>query len=187
MTRYLPLVLVFFVVTAAGACAEDLERAHGPDRYGFSVMYGNTYTPRNDIGLALASAFGLFDYGKVWHHPAPEALRFKLECAVGSATGSESGMVASAGILALYYLDRFAKGAFRPYVEAGIGGIYTEFRVKGQGLYFNFNPQAGIGTEIRSGSTTYLAAIRLHHISNGGLDHENRGINSVMFVIGIFL
>jgi len=95
--------------------------------------------------------------------------------------------MASASIFALYYLDRIAKGSFRPYVEGGIGGIYTEWKVDGQGSHLNFNPQLGIGTEFSVGTdATYLAALRLHHISNAGLKEDNRGANSIVFVIGRF-
>ena len=71
--------------------------------------------------------------------------------------------------------------------EGGIGVIYTDFQVEGQGLRFNFNPQLGIGAEFpRESKKPYFAALRLHHISNAGLDDENRGINSVVFMVGRF-
>ena len=51
----------------------------------------------------------------------------------------------------------------------------------------NFNPQMGIGTEFSiSPAATYSAALRLHHISNAGLKKDNRGVNSIVFVIGRF-
>jgi hypothetical protein len=72
-------------------------------------------------------------------------------------------------------------------VEGGIGGIYTGWKVEGQGSYLNFNPQIGIGTEISVGSgPPFFTAVRLHHISNAGLKKDNRGANSLVFVIGRF-
>jgi hypothetical protein len=45
----------------------------------------------------------------------------------------------------------------------------------------------GIGTEIKSRSgVSFFSALRLHHISNGGLHHDNRGINSVVLIVGRF-
>ena len=158
-----------------------------PDRYGLSVNIGNTYDPSGDTGFVLLTGFALFDYDKIWPHAAPEALRFKVEASAGSTWTKDKDFMASASIFALYYLDRLAKGSLRPYVEGGIGGIYTEWKVDGQGSHLNFNPQLGIGTEFTAGpAATYLVALRLHHISNAGLKEDNRGANSIVFVIGRF-
>jgi len=82
-------------------------------------------------------------------------------------------------------LDRFAYNRFRPYVEGGIGIIYTDFQLWGQGLRVNFNPQIGIGTEFSSGSSgSFFTAVRLHHISNGGLNHDNNGIDTLIILLG---
>lgn len=158
-----------------------------PDRYGLTVNIGNTYDPSGGIGFIMPTGFALFDYDKIWPHAAPEALRFKVEVGAGSTWTKDKDFMASASMFALYYLDRFAKGSFRPYVEGGIGGIYTEWKVENQGSHINFNPQLGIGAEFSFDSaTTYLAALRLHHISNAGLKEDNRGVNSIVFVIGRF-
>jgi lipid A 3-O-deacylase len=158
-----------------------------PDRYGLSVNIGNTYDPSGDTGFVLLTGFALFDYDKIWPHAAPEALRFKVEASAGSTWTKDKDFMASASIFALYYLDRLAKGSLRPYVEGGIGGIYTEWKADGQGSHLNFNPQLGIGTEFTAGpAATYLVALRLHHISNAGLKEDNRGANSIVFVIGRF-
>jgi hypothetical protein len=162
----------------------EVNPAAVPNRYGMALIGGNTYSPTNDISLFMVSGFALFDYEKVWHHQAPAPLRFKTEFAFGGASGSERGFVGSAGITALYYVDPLSGRSFRPYVEGGIGLIYTDFRVQGQGLHLNFNPQAGIGVELTSG---VFAAARLHHISNGGLSHNNQGVNSVVLMIGRFV
>ena len=158
-----------------------------PNRYGLSLNIGNTYDPSGDTGFVMLTGFALFDYDKIWPHAAPEALRFKVEVSAGSTWTKDKDFMASASIFALYYIDRFAKGSIRPYVEGGIGGIYTEWKVDGQGSHFNFNPQLGIGTEFSVGPVaTYSAALRLHHISNAELKEDNRGVNSIVFAIGRF-
>ena len=69
----------------------------------------------------------------------------------------------------------------------GIGVIYTDFQVEGQGSRINFNPQFGIGAEFNLDSGgPFFSAIRLSHISNGGLHSDNRGVNSIVLVIGRF-
>ena len=157
------------------------------DRYGLAVNIGNTYDPSAKTGFVMLSGFALYDYDKIWPHAAPESLRFKVEVSAGSTWTKDKDFMASASIFALYYLDRFAHKSFRPYVEGGIGGIYTQWKVDGQGSHVNFNPQASVGAEFSAGSDAiYLAAVRLHHLSNAGLKEDNRGVNSIVFVIGRF-
>jgi lipid A 3-O-deacylase len=178
--------LALFLFPQATLAGED-DPEKIPDRYGLTVNIGNTYDPTGDTGFIMLTGFALFDYDKIWPHAAPEALRFKVEVSAGSTWTKKKDFMASASIFALYYIDQFAKGSLRPYIEGGIGGIYTEWRVDGQASHLNFNPQLGIGTEFSVGpAATYLAALRLHHISNAGLKKDNRGANSIVFVIGRF-
>ena len=158
-----------------------------PDRFGISAELASVYDPGHDIGFALVTAFGLFDYGKVWHQERPKELCFKVEGAIGSTFRPEARAVASLGMLALYYFDRLATPQVRPYFEAGIGAIYTDFRVEGQGLRVNFNPQLGIGAELaQKGGPGGFMALRMHHLSNGNLYHYNRGVNSLVLQVGRF-
>lgn len=183
-------ILVGFMLMSAyphSALAGEEKPDEIPNRYGLQVLIGNTYDPDDSIGFAMLSGFALFDYDKVWFHSAPEALRFKVEVSAGSTWTKKKEFMASAGIFALYYLDRLSADRFRPYIEGGINAIYTDWRVDGQGSNVNFNPQAGVGTEFFLGpGPPFLAALRLHHISNADLDDDNRGVNSVVFVIGRF-
>lgn len=158
-----------------------------PDRFAVSLDLGNTYDPSTDISFALIKGFGLFDYGKVWHQDSPRELCFKVEGGFGSTFRTEARTIASLGMLALYYVERMASSHIRPYVEGGIGIIYTDFRVEGQGLRFNFNPQMGVGAELlqKDGPGSFVA-LRLHHLSNGNLYHDNRGVSSIVLQIGSF-
>jgi hypothetical protein len=158
-----------------------------PNRYGLATIIGNTYDPDDNIGFALLSGFALFDYDKIWHHAAPAPLRFKVEASIGSTWTQKKEVMASVGIFALYFLDKLAGHGFKPYVEGGIGGVYTGWKVEGQGSHLNFNPQIGIGTEFSIGSgPPFFTAVRLHHISNAGLKKDNRGANSIVLVVGRF-
>ena len=157
-----------------------------PDRYGLGITFGHAYDP-DALDFVQLAGFALYDYDRVWRHPAPEPLRFKVEASAGVTTQPRTRAMVSANILACYYLERLATARLKPYAEAGIGLIYTDFRVSGQGWRFNFNPQAGFGAEITAGDgPPWFAAFRLHHISNGGLYQENRGVNSVALQIGRF-
>ncbi|MFC1840349.1 acyloxyacyl hydrolase [Thermodesulfobacteriota bacterium] len=179
-------LLVFFV-NISSISAEEKDNEYTPTRYGISVTAGNTYDPTNNVGFYMMSGLILYDYEKIWKHRAPDGLRFKVEGSIGATNDRKTRLVSSMNIFALHYLDLFENQTFRPYVEAGIGAIYTDFQIKGQGSRINFNPQLGVGTEIKlNPDNTFFFTLRLHHISNGDLDDENRGINSVMCMLGYF-
>lgn len=172
------------LLIAAPALAGSGETA---PRYSLGSSLGLVYDPSEDINFLQISAAALYDYEQIWRHPAPESLRFKVEAQLGFTTGTRMRSLASANIFALYFLDRFTTARLRPYLEAGIGLIYTDFQVQGQGLRINFNPQVGVGMEFGGAQAPpWFVALRLHHVSNGGLHKDNRGINSAVFQLGRF-
>jgi hypothetical protein len=176
------------VLTQLQIHAQEQPEKDIPDRFSMGFTVGNTYDPTGEIGFLLLTGSALYDYDKVWFHKAPDPMRFKVEVNVGGSLKSDRDLIASSGIFALYFLEPISGNGFKPYIEGGIGLIYTQHRVEEQGLHVNFNPQIGFGTEFLNGSeATYFAALRLHHISNAGLDDDNRGVNSIVFVFGKFL
>ncbi|MFO7707898.1 MAG: acyloxyacyl hydrolase [Desulfobacterales bacterium] len=175
-------------VFASAGLAQDGAEKYAPDRYGLGVTLGHTFDPVGDIGFLMLTGTALFDYDKVWRHPAPRDLRFKVEANLGGSFTPDRDLIASAGMLALYLIEPISTRGVTPYVEAGIGAIYTQHRVEEQGLHLNFNPQVGVGAEFASAEgPAYFASLRWHHISNGGFDRENRGVNSIVLVIGRYL
>ncbi|MBI9089304.1 MAG: acyloxyacyl hydrolase [Desulfobacterium sp.] len=174
---------VFLVGTDAGA--QDLSSLK--PRVGIGAMAGLAYDPGSARDFVGVSAFLLFDYDRIWGHQAPENLKFKTELSIGSSLNTED-LILSSGIEALLYLDTLETQRFRPYVEAGIGLAYTGYRVDGQGLNLNFNPRAGIGTEIKiKGHPPLFCSLGLWHLSNGNLHSDNRGSNAVVLLIGRYL
>jgi len=187
----IPLVMLLFflgvLLPAGKSLAEEPNKDNVNDRYGLAIVLGNTYDPTNDINFYMLSGSVLYDYEKIWHHRAPDPLRFKVEYNIGITRDDKTRFTTSLNMFALYYLNLFEDDDIRPYVEGGIGVIYTGFRVKGQGLKFNFNPQMGLGAEFKTESRdTYFLSLRLHHLSNGGIDEHNRGVNSVLVMLGRF-
>lgn len=186
------LVMIFFCVVCwlspirpghAQTAAEETD-AFAPTRYGVGLLIGSAYDP-DSFGLVIAQGQLLLDYDRVFWHAAPEPLRLKIEVNAGITTdGSQRGLLA-VNAMALYYLERFKRGNWTPYAEAGVGLIYTDFQVEGQGMRFNFNPQLGVGGEYAlTGGGAVTAALRLQHISNGNTHNENRGINAALLMIG---
>ena len=185
---WLPCICLLFIIGLPdNILAEENKEDEIPNRYGLATAIGLNYDPSEGIVFGLLSGFALYDYDKIWPHAAPEALRFKVEVSAGATLKNEKGAILSAGFFALYYLDGLATEGLRPYVEGGIGGIFTQWRVDDQGSKINFNPQLGIGTEFSLGSgPPFLAALRLHHMSNASLSDDNRGVNSIVLVLGRF-
>ena len=181
------LILFLLIIPCEKIVLAENEANPGdvPTRYGHTVVTGNSYDPTSGITFVQISGFALFDHEKIFPHRAPEALRFKIEGSLGSMTRPEKRLIVSANIISLYYINALATKTFKPYVEGGIGAIYTDYEFKGQGTRFNFNPQLGIGTEVNTVSgNSFIAALRLYHVSNAGLSKENRGMNAVTLHIG---
>ncbi len=166
------------------AQADTANSEYAATRYGVALLGGKAYDP-DHFGLLIVQVQALFDYDRIFWHDAPEALRLKFEANAGITTdGRHRGLLAVNG-MALYYLDRFKQGNWTPYIEAGVGLIYTDFQVENQGMRFNFNPQAGVGVEYAlANGAAVTTALRLHHVSNGGTHSDNRGVNSALLMIG---
>lgn len=180
-----PLLLVIFLLIGAAttSAAQEPDSRLVADRYGFSVLAGGAYDP-DHFGLVIVQGVALLDYDKVAWHRAPEPLRLKLELNLGLRTDPDPRLLLAGNALALYYL-RDEGAVWRPYLEAGIGIIYTDFQVDGQGLRLNFNPQCGGGIEhALADGGALIFGVRFSHISNGNLHHDNRGINAALFSLG---
>lgn len=186
---------MFFLAWPRSATAEERITDNIPARYGVAGVWGKTFDPVRDIEFLQLSGFIMWDYDRIWRHRAPESLKFKVEGTAGATTTPATRAILSVEMLALYYLDSISGFNMKPYLEGGIGLVYTDFQVEDpkppyerQGSRINFNPAIGIGLEFDSKSgPSYFATVRLSHISNANLHSENRGVNSVVFLIGRFL
>ncbi len=181
LRRILP-VLCLLCLVAGPARAFSLAQ---PQQRGVALMLGSSYDPSPTIPFTQLSLMALYDYEQIFPHAAPEPLRFKLEGNLGLADDEGARLLVSGNFLALYYLNGLRSGRLRPYLEAGVGLVYSDFQVDGQGLRINFNPQAGIGSEWQAGGRSWYGALRAWHISNGHLYRNNRGINAVLLQLGV--
>ncbi len=183
------MIGMLLLLALAGPVTADTEEEYAPTITGMSLNLGYTYDPSDGIWFGQVSFFKLYDYDKIWPHRAPEALRFKVEGSLGgtSLDNGDIRMNAGVNIFALYYLRGLETDSLRPYAEAGIGVMYTDYRVPGQDYRFNFNPQAGVGVEFkRESRRPCFLALRLHHLSNAGIGSDNRGLNSVVCMFGSY-
>ena len=158
-----------------------------PERTTGAIAATSSYDPNFNISSLLASIAVVYDHGYLWDRVRSGNTAFKLEAVAGSMVRPDVRALASMNMLALYYPPLPVRTGLRPYLEAGIGAIYTDYRVQRQAYRHNFNPQAGIGTEFRAkdGSSLFVA-LRLHHISNGSTNRDNQGVNSLLLQLGRF-
>lgn len=164
----------------------------GPSRYGLAGVWGKTFDPVTDIDFFQVAGMAIWNYDPIWRTWAPKSMKFKVQASAGAADTLGTRAILSVEMSGLYYLDFLSSGNLAPYLEGGLGLVYTDFQVKdpdppyeSQGSRFNFNPVIGIGLEFkRESGASYFATLRLSHISNAGLDSENRGVNSVVFLVG---
>ena len=72
-----------------------------------------------------------------------------------------------------------------PYIEGGVGLMYTDLRGYGLGSHFQFLSQAGAGLSyFLTDNTALNLSWRFRHISNASLYDDNRGFNSYIFQAG---
>jgi lipid A 3-O-deacylase len=185
---YVATLGIVFIMLQAGDLGAQTDPTHGrKNRFGLSTVVGNTYDPVNDIAFVLLNGFALLDRERLCGYKIPEWFRLKVEGNLGSTITPYKKLMASADVLALFYLKSLCFNTLRLYAEGGAGVVYTDFQIKGQGLRFNFDPLFGIGSEIKTASgAVYLITLRIQHFSNGSLNHENAGLNSLSLVVGKF-
>ena len=186
--------LVFAAIVATGALASVGAAAAvqepaavpaaalEPTRAGVAASCGASYKPEG-VDFCLLTGILLFDYDRVWPHAAPESLRFRVEYSLGAIVEPQTRLMTSANMIAQFYYPGTSAERVRPYLGGGIGIIYTDFKVEGQGLKVNFNPLITLGWEFGPDPAWFIET-RLNHISNGGLDDENTGVNSIQFMLG---
>jgi hypothetical protein len=183
--KFKPIYLILILCLSSDCCFAE---AFGPSKSGMAVSYSTDYNSADDIGFVMVHGLYLLDYDQIWFHDAPQTLKFKIEPALGVTThGPDDDLLASLNAFAHYYFQEWTGGPFRPYFEAGIGLIFTDFKLQSQGSRLNFNPQLGLGTDLVILENLELyTSIRIHHISNAGMLKDNRGVNALMFIVGVY-
>jgi len=154
----------------------------GPIKRGMEICYGENWSPDNsDVDYISIHLSALFDRDPFFPYKPAPWLKWVLELQSGLTVHQPKRFLASAGMLVR------AQIGFSPwltgYTVAGIGIIYTDFQVQGQGLRINFNPQLGVGVDIYE--KMYLQ-FRWNHISNGGIHDNNTGVNHWVLLSGVY-
>jgi len=129
------------------------------------------------FGIGVSDPLG----GEAWYRGNLEAL---FEGALVFNTNPRFGYALGGGSTLRYNFlswDRFV-----PFLDANFGMVYMDFDLEGQSDGFNFNVGFGAGFhQFLSQHTALTPAVRYQHFSNAGLSEPNRGINDVLFLVGV--
>ena len=138
------------------------------------------------IPVNLRVGYTLFN-GKWWLLPAGafEIGAEPFASVITSVRPKRHGsMELGAGLPVVTYY--FATGTrFAPYVEAGLGMLYTDLRGYTLGGHFSFMEEAGLGgVYFLDKNLVFSASWRYRHISNAYLYEHNAGLDSWMILAG---
>ena len=87
--------------------------------------------------------------------------------------------------LLLNYSDKITS-RIAPYIEGGLGAVYTTQHTHEQGTQFNFLTQVGAGLQFFLNDRYALTGgYRFRHMSNAGIDDDNSGINHHFVLVGL--
>lgn len=156
-------------------------------RHGLSLDGGPMISDGDDFDLYTVTWHYVVDHPSEWGWSAfPDYLELKAELSAGVATVYGDRFQTSASMMLMYFPPWLQTELLQPFLEAGVGVIYTDYKVMGQGLRWNFTPRAGLGTNIDLGETAglWFVSARWEHISNAGLDEQNAGLDAVIFSLG---
>ncbi len=153
----------------------------GMREYGISGSFSFAEEDETVTGLQLLPKWGLFiaDFDRV-----KGALAFEVEPMVGMFFTPSQAVQAGVNVLFTYNFETGTK--LIPFFSMGAGFLYTDLRVNELGSRFNASPQGGPGIKYMLNDNTALSfQSRIHHISNAGTASPNRGIDSVLFLMGL--
>jgi hypothetical protein len=168
--------------------AADLSHK-GTKEFGFNIGIGDNFSTSlkgGNVSEDIKFLSLMFDWGKIFKElPRERSFQLAVEGAVTHAEQEGEGRWAvSATPLFIYNFKKTKHTVV--FTEAGLGLLYTDLDPAQFGSQLDFLVQAGIGFRYRLGNDRYFRfSYRYQHISNGGLDEDNEGIDSNFLIFGI--
>ncbi len=154
-----------------------------------SVNYATRKRPQFDFALAdIREGWMLNDIRPGFFFGNEE---FLLDVFAGPILKGPGSVMAGATLILRHNFVTRSGAFFVPYYQMGVGGLYSDAanadRVQfGIGTTFEFNLQATLGARWRvSSSWSINTEFGYRHISNGGLDSRNGGVDAVGGLIGL--
>ena len=167
------LLLVLVVSTPAAKCDElafilgagkSFTTWHGQaDVHSAGLEWVRTRSERLDLGLAVTPQ--VFWQPRSWF---------------GYQYGNGNEKVQAIGVSAVARYYFASRHRIAPYVDVATGPVWAEKRVPAATSHFNWATEPGVG--IRSGR--FRIGYRFSHVSNGGIEPRNPGLNISSLVMG---
>jgi hypothetical protein len=187
----LALLGTMLILWAWSAYADEVAEWKGPFQKGatewsLSFGYGDNFHFPGDVREDVRFYFFNPSWGKVLKEwKGSRSLEFLMEGFFAySRQDSEDRYALGITPLFLYNFQVVHKVIL--FLELGAGILYTDLDPEHFGSHFNFTPQGGIGLRYEVAPGRFLKLSYLfHHISNGGLSDDNRGINSHFICLGL--
>lgn len=115
----------------------------------------------------------------------PSLFMFQLEGFINTVVAPNANVEPGcAFMLKLGFLPEDFK--FQPYAKAGVGMLYMSQATREQSTRFNFIEQVGLGSHYYLTKKFGLTfECRYRHLSNAGIGHPNKGINTLFYLAGV--
>jgi hypothetical protein len=173
------------ILQTSSAYGEDVFQEGGME-WGISGGFGANFHAAGNVGEDIQS-YSLFpSVGKVlkkWDRGG--SLEFIVEGFLTYARQESKDRYAG-GITYLFAYNLNPFGKALPFFELGSGFLCTDLDPKNFGSKLAFTPQGGVGVRYEIGHERFLKlSCRFHHISNAGIDSDNRSIDSLFFLVGL--
>ncbi len=157
----------------------------GSKRIGINLGYGYSFSSNRD--LRFVNAYPCVGYvltnplGNGWYRGTGEVI---AEGAFSYVYKKQKTYIAGVNLMGRYNFLAHSD-SWRPFIQAGVGFIGTNLKVRGLGSDFNFKPNVGGGIQYFWNRCNAIhLEWRYEHISNGGIDDPNVGLNLSNFLIG---
>lgn len=185
------------VVLAAVLCSlwTTVARADMSDRFvlrEWGVRAGGGIAPSSEIqyyAIHPYAGLALWDPASRWFEQYGIKALWMLEpwaAYVDDDHGKHQTSSFELGLNAIFFRLVFGDHAFRPFIEAGEGAVYTDLRKQDLGTRLQFTSTIGGGLEYEISPGMALGLqVRYRHMSNAGMSSSNPGINTVFGLLGL--
>lgn len=186
------LALIMVLLVSAGVTtlghAADLSQ-EGTTEIGLSIGIGHNFHTSllsGNVEEDIKFVSLMFLWGKIFKKlPKDRSFQVAIEGSVSYAKQEDENRRAVSATPVFIYNFKKA-GKVIGFAEAGLGFLYTDLDPQKFGSHLNFAVQAGVGFRYRLADGRFFRlSYRFQHISNGGLDEDNRGIDSNFLIVGI--
>ncbi|HWA83396.1 MAG TPA: acyloxyacyl hydrolase [Fimbriimonadaceae bacterium] len=180
------IVVAALTISGSQALAQGLYTR--PERYfsffgGHSARILGSQDIRTDYGFGIAWAKPEPHF-KWRHGPTQLVIEAYYEHSNGQQYPTRGKVTEAIGAI-WYARFRFPSKVVNLYADIGEGAQLSNSESFDLGTRLNSSPMIGFGVTIRQGSQETLVGFRILHLSNAGLNRDNRGQNQILFYASV--